>query len=85
MSYLYQVERMDKQFRVVKYINIALVVILISVFLGGTIAGVVYTLNTPEITHITHNNTVYQCDHYPNGDMECVDINDPDVGFGQIK
>jgi len=85
MTYLYRVEQLESQFRVVKYINIALIIILISVFAGGLIAGVAYTLNTPEVTQVLHDGTMYKCYHYPDGDMECVNMNDPDIGFGQIK
>ena len=86
MTYLYQVQRIERQFRVVTVINIALAVILISVFIGGTFAAIVYALNSPaEVTQMEHNGTVYECEHYSDGSMECSDINDPDIGFGQIK
>ena len=87
MSYLYQVERMEKQLKVTSIINIALVVILSAIFIGGLSAGFYYLLTIPEyeITRIPNNGTVFECKHYPNGDMDCVDINDPDVGFGRTQ
>ena len=87
MSYLYQVERMEKQLKVTHIINISLVVILTAIFIGGLIAGFYFLLTIPEyeITRIPNNGTIFECKHYPNGDMSCFDINDPDVGFGQIQ
>jgi len=87
MSYLYQVERIEKQLRVIRIINIALIVILSGVFVGGLIVGFYNLLTIPEyeITRMANNGTIFECKHYPNGDMSCFDINDPDVGFGQIQ
>ena len=87
MSYLYQVERIEKQLRVTRIINVALVVILSVVFIGGLIAGFYYLLTIPEYetTRMANNGAIYECKHYPNGDMSCVDVNDPDVGFGRTQ
>jgi len=87
VSYLYQVERIEKQLRVTRIINVALVVILSVVFIGGLIAGFYYLLTIPEYetTRMANNGAIYECKHYPNGDMSCVDTNDPDVGFGRTQ
>jgi heme A synthase len=87
MSYLYQVERIEKQLRATRIINWALVVILITIFIGGLVAGFYSLLTIPEyeITRMANNGTIYECKHYPNGDMSCVDVNDPDVGFGRTQ
>ena len=69
--------RLEKQLTATKIINTALVVIMLSIFIGGLVIGI-YNLFT-----IPNNGTVFECKHYPNGDMECFDLNDPDVGFGQ--
>jgi len=77
--------RLEKQLTATKIINTALVVIMLSIFIGGLVIGIynLFTIPRYETTRIPLGNTVYECDHYPNGDMECFDLNDPDVGFGQ--
>ena len=62
------------------------IAILMAMLVAIVILGVAYLFSTmpDETTMISHNGVVYKCYHYPN-EMECVSVDDPDVGGGRIQ
>jgi hypothetical protein len=53
--------------------------------LVGSLYFLAYTVieKTPEVTIIEYQEVFYECTHTP-GNMECVSLDDSDVGFGKI-
>ena len=66
-----------------KFLNISLAVIMVTLVIAALL-GAIYLLVTPTpvVTLITYDEATYKCWHYPN-EMECVSIDDPDVGLGR--
>ena len=68
-----------------KFLDTSIAIIMVTLAIAALLGSIylIYT-PTPVITMITHNGTTYKCKHYPN-EMECHDIDDPDVGFGRLE
>ena len=68
-----------------KYLDRGLVAIMVLLIIGALLGSLYFAFSVPktEITHITHEGITYRCEHYPNGDMDCVNVDDPDVGGGK--
>lgn len=67
-----------------KYLDRGLIVIMGLLIIGALLGSAYFAFSIPktEITFITYEGITYQCEHYSNGDMNCRDVDDPDVVGG---
>lgn len=70
-----------------KYLDRGLIVLGIVLVLGA-LAGSAYFLfsapkTNPVQTTIEYEGVTYKCLHYSNGEMECSNVDDENIGFGR--
>ena len=71
-----------------KYIDRALLAIGVAIVVGAIVLSINFLFFIPrlqDVTIIELNGATYSCMHYSNGDMQCVDVNDPEVGGGRAQ
>ena len=69
-----------------KGVEIFMVIMIVLAFLGG----MWFLRSTMRETMVVveqyeYNSQVYTCTHYANGDMECEQVGDPEVGGGRMQ
>ena len=70
-----------------KYIDRGLMIVMVLIVLGALL-GSLYMFQQTRIMRRTFiglyevDGEIYECTHTP-GNMECVSVNDPDIGFGR--
>ena len=72
-----------------KYIDRGLMIVMVLIVLGA-LFGSLYMFQQTRIIRRTvtqmyeEDGELYKCTHTP-GNMECVSVNDPDIGFGKVN
>ena len=73
-----------------RYLDRGLAIIMVVLIVGALLGSVYMLTNTllddraGTTTMITYDGVEYKCWHYPDGEMECVSVLDPDVGGGRM-
>ena len=75
---------MNKDFRRFLAKFVAAVCLAFVIVIAFLVIQFIFKVASTDITYITYEGTTYECTHYVDN-MECVDINDPDVGFGRSE
>ena len=72
-----------QDYKIKQWINLGLIVVIATLMLGSFAGVLYYAFTAPTATTLlTYDGVEYKCWHYPN-EMECVSIDDPDVGGGR--